>query len=341
MKYYNILKYVLNWGSRTKILAVIVAHILRKRYLLLSVDPANGCNYNCRMCYRNATAKEGVKRLSKEEIHNIIRAFGSDTLRLQIGCALEPSIAFDESLLLLQEAKKAKISTVSMCTNGVLLSTQQLKQLAEAGLTELILSCHGIHKESYEYFMRGKFENFLLLIDRISEVKAEYPQMKLRINYTMNAENTAELSDFYQVFGKVRPDILQLRPVQDIGSKDYTNYDLQPIIDMFETVILPLAEECRKAGVQVLMPDIPNILNIVEKGKLESYLDNVFQENSQVYISPDGCYRDDFQLSTDTYRSYSRSHNKIRSLIKALCMSKNKMIKLAEMTTKSMNYQIK
>lgn len=340
MNYYHLLKYVVKSSPRTRLLGVITMHLLHARYLFLSVDPSNGCNYRCRMCYRSSDLKPiGRHTLSEDDIDNIIRAFGSETLRLQIGCAMEPSIAYDQSLHLLKKAKKANIRFISMCTNGVLLTREKLEELASEGLDELIISCHGIHKETYEFFMRGKYDKFLQLLDNLCEVKSAYPQMKLRINYTMNADNTLELKDFFSVFSKVKPDTLQLRPIQDIGSQDYTNYDLTPVKEMYDSVIKPLAVRCREMGIQIILPELNNIETLESNDRINA-LEDIFQKNTQVYISPDKCYSEDFDLSKDTYRSYCSSHGKTINLLKSLFISGKQSEERLHSSTTALKYKL-
>lgn len=292
------------------------------------------------MCYRSSDIKtSGKHTLTEGDINNIIRAFGRDTLRLQIGCAMEPSIAFDNSLYLLKEAKKANIGFISMCTNGVLLTKEKLTELAQAGLDELIISCHGLHKETYEYFMKGNYDKFLLLLDNLYEVRSSYPQMKLRINYTMNADNTLELKDFFSVFSKLKPDTVQLRPVQDIGSQDFTNYDLTPIKELYDSVIVPLANQCKLQGIQIIFPELNNI-DTLECNYKTNALENIFRKNTQVYISPEICYSKDFDLSKDSYRSYSKSHGKISSLLKSLFISGKQSEKRQRSSTTALRYTL-
>ena len=76
--------------------------------------------------------------------------------------------------------------------------------MAEAGLDEITLSTHGIRKETYEHLMtNGKYDLFLQLLDNLKEVKKQYPDFRIRINYTMNEDNTEELKDFWKVFGDI------------------------------------------------------------------------------------------------------------------------------------------
>lgn len=343
MQYYSFLKYAIQLGPRPRILGLILMHLLRRRYLLLSVDPSNGCNYKCRMCYRSSDKMDrsvAQKKISEANIRHIIRAFGRDALKLQIGVALDPSIALDESLLLLQEAKRASIKFVSLSTNGVLLGYKQLEALCEAGLDELIISCHGIHKDSYEYFMRGKYEKFTALLSSIAAVKEKYPSLSLRINYTMNADNTEELRDFFTVFEKARPNILQLRPVQDLGSTDYTNYDLTKVRALYNTVIVPLMHDCKDKGITVVVPNLYNLDQLEDEKVYNNSLSDLFQQNVQAYFCPEYYYHPDFNIQEDTYRSYSKKHKKIAHLFKALLLPAHK-VDVNDTTTKAMNYNVK
>ena len=82
---------------------------------------------------------------------------------------------------------------ISLTTNGNLLTKEQLFSMAEAGLDEITLSTHGIRKETYEHLMtNGKYDLFLQLLDNLKEVKKQYPDFRIRINYTMNEDNTEE-----------------------------------------------------------------------------------------------------------------------------------------------------
>ena len=137
--------------------------------------------------------------------------------------------------------------------------------MAEAGLDEITLSTHGIRKETYEHLMtNGKYDLFLQLLDNLKEVKKQYPDFRIRINYTMNEDNTEELKDFWKVFGDIPLNILQLRPVQEIGNSEYQNFSLQKISELLDSVVNPLVEECKRKGIICMAPEHKN-LQILEQ----------------------------------------------------------------------------
>src|SRR5690554_6460991 len=88
----------------------------------------------------------------------------------------------------------------------------------EYAVNEIILSCHGVKKATYEEFMAGasyeKFHEVLGILKEVRDAGRSLP--KLRINYTANPDNLDELIDFFEVFGHYPVDILQVRPVMDV-----------------------------------------------------------------------------------------------------------------------------
>ena len=70
---------------------------------------------------------------------------------------------------------------------------------------------------------------------------------RLRINYTICADNLDQLEDFFAVFGQYRIDTIQLRPIADYGDTTYTNKDLTPQISAYNKAIEQMMTECRGA----------------------------------------------------------------------------------------------
>jgi len=74
---------------------------------------------------------------------------------------------------------------------------------------------------------------------------------KLRINYTANPENLEELDDFFEVFGLYPIDVLQVRPVMDIGGK-YRQQFTDADSPRYRAVISRLEGACRQNNVTLL-----------------------------------------------------------------------------------------
>ena len=63
-------------GARTKLAALWVLHILRRRYIGVFIDPALGCNYRCQMCYysNEEVRRTRIGRMTETQITNTAKA---------------------------------------------------------------------------------------------------------------------------------------------------------------------------------------------------------------------------------------------------------------------------
>jgi molybdenum cofactor biosynthesis enzyme MoaA len=265
----------------------------------------------------------------REDLNLLANAFFSRALKLQIGCGAEPSL-FAHNKLLIELAKSKNVPYISMTTNANLFQKEQWSKLLEAGLDEITISLHGIHKESYEYFMQGAdYDRFLASLHSLSELKILFPKFNLRINYTINEDNLLELSDFFNVLGKYRFDIIQLRPVQKIGESDYNNFSWEKILSSYDEIIAKLKSECQKREITFLAPAKNDLIK--QSSKLNAVIDATY-----IYISPRVCWQYDFNLEHDTFNSYSRKHHLGLKLLKNIIFPRQS----TDSTTKKLNYDI-
>ncbi|HUH17983.1 radical SAM protein, partial [Albibacterium sp.] len=158
------------------------------------------------MCYFSSEdyRKKAGGILKKEELEGIAKSLFPRAFQLVIGCGAEPTLVshYHELFAL---AKKYGVPDKSLVTNGQLLSKNDIEQLADSGLNELIISVHGVYRESYEYLMPGaRYAHLLELLENYRQLKelrgTDCPE--LRINYTVNPDNLYELNDFFSVFGE-------------------------------------------------------------------------------------------------------------------------------------------
>ena len=260
MKLYRLLKIVNRIKSpRLKMFGLWCAHVSGRRYYGVFFDPIFGCNYRCQMCYFSDAEIRRTKhgRMTEEQINTAAKNLFPQALKLQIGCGAEPTIDMKATLMLIRLGEQHKVPYISVTTNGALLTKETLSEMAEAGLDELTISLHGTTRETYERLMgpTAKFDTFLGLLQTIREVKASHPALKVRVNYTMNADNVDELAQFDDLFADTPIDCLQLRPIRKMGETEYQNFDLQHVAESLETIVKPLAERCQKRGITVLMPE--------------------------------------------------------------------------------------
>ena len=253
---YNILRLGTQIKSRRlKLLGIWLFHVLGKRYIGIFLDPVLACNFRCKMCYFSDEQKRKSLRgtLKYEEIEAIAGSLFHRALKLQVGCGAEPTLHKD-LVKIIALGKRYNVPYVSLTTNGNLLTKELLAAAVKNGLDELTLSAHGFTRETYEYLMtNGKFDLFCKLLANVTEIKKQYPQFKLRINYTINNNNIEELSRIWEVVGD-ELDILQLRPIQKIGESEYRDFDLTNIHARYDAVLVPLIEECRRRHITCLLP---------------------------------------------------------------------------------------
>jgi hypothetical protein len=71
---------------------------------------------------------------------------------------------------------------------------------------------------------------------------------RLRLNYTVNPDNLAELQNFFDVFGEFEVETLQVRPIIDLGKVAYTKKDMTPFLTRYNEILDSLAKECSQGA---------------------------------------------------------------------------------------------
>lgn len=342
MNLYRKIQLALRANPRLSLAGLCLMHTLHRRYLTVNVDPIMACNYRCLMCHRSSDAHTMSRDvMTPERAERIATALFDDAMHVQIGCAMEPTLRLDLTLQLIGLARQHGVPHISMCTNGALLSLDDIRRLHAAGLDELIISCHGVERQTYEHFMGGKYDRFLLLLDHLHTLQHEGRCPRVRINYTMNADNTAQLAAFWQVFAPLHIDTLQLRPAQDIGSTEYRNYDMAPVLALMDSVVQPLIDECHRRGTTVLAPDRRHLAQLGERKVETSTVQQRLGEMALCYASPLTCLNDEYDLEHETYRQYCHRTRRIGQMLSAACRRDARQKEAIHTATKAMNYEVK
>lgn len=309
-------------------IGIWMLHILNKRYQVLFFDPILGCNLQCRMCYfSNEEKRKQLKgQFNESDLDRIAKVIFPQALKLQIGCGAEPSL-YKHNTKIIRLAKQYGVPHISFTTNANLLSTDMVYALLEAGLDEFIISLHGIEKDTYEHLMKNaSYDKFMGVLRIISEAKKAYPNFKLRINYTVNELNIEELTHFFQTLEGINIDILQVRPIQDIGGEIKTNKDQEAFNSIFNKITLQLKEECNKRGITYIAPMELN--NEATVNKRSSVV-----ESTYFYISPRSFWREDMDWRNETFREYSKRTHYAGTLFREIFSQK-------KYTDRRLNYNI-
>lgn len=305
-------------SHRIKFLGLWLLSVLNKRYLSIQLDPVLACNLRCKMCYfSDAEVVRNMKGMFKEEdLEPIASSIFKNALRLQIGCGAEPTL-FKHNTKLIELGRQYKVPHISMITNGNLLKAEDVSAFANAGLNEIILSMHGVYKETYEDLMdKGVYEKFHNVLMLITEQKKINPNLKLRINYTFNEDNFQELKHFFDYFGMYSIDIIQLRPIDKIGETFYNNFSLKAIEEYYKDTINSIKAETEKRHIVLLYPSSimrdEQLSFKVKTGNDSSYI----KPYTYYYLSPQYSWKDDYDWRIESFSKWKKRNNWNRELLK-------------------------
>lgn len=347
MKLYSLLK--LAGGNRIppglKIFGLAAMYGLGRRVVGVFMDPVLSCNLRCKMCYFSDPAKRAEMKgvMTPEAVKAVAESVFPRALKLQIGCAAEPTLWPEEKIVeLILLAKSYGVPYVSLTSNGQLLASEKvsLRALVAAGLDELTLSMHGSTPEVYEELMPGaKFENLERLLGLVHHVKEEFPEFKLRINFTVNSLNIADLTQdrIDALFDRTSwPDILQLRPVQKIGESEWNDFSHDSIREQYDQTIGRLAEVLRARGATAILPSRTELDEVATE---QSGASAVIEDFTYCYVSPQGCYKPDFDPAKESLSTYLKRKKSFRSLMRAAFAPAKRSRK--SIATKKLNYHVK
>ncbi|MXN91390.1 radical SAM protein [Flavobacterium sp. Sd200] len=313
---------------RIKFLGLWALSVLNKRYVSIQMDPVLACNLRCKMCYFSDPdfVRKNMKGMFKEDdLEPLAKAIFKNALKLQIGCGAEPTL-FKHNTKLIELAKEHKVPYISMITNGNLLDEKDISSFANAGLNEIILSLHGVHKATYEDLMdKASFEKFHSIMEALTEQKKLTPHLRIRINYTFNKDNFYELQDFFKVYGNYAIDIIQLRPIDKIGDTVYDQFSLKTIENDYVCVSSAMKEEAEKRKITMLYPQSV-MRNEEQSFKIKTSNDSSFLiPYTYFYVSPKFSWKEDFDWRTEDFESWRKRSNWNNTLLKNALKSRKSL----------------
>lgn len=317
-------------NHRIKFLGLYVLHKLKMRYLAVNLDPVMACNLRCKMCY--FTDADFVKTLKgqfkDEELDLVAKTIFKRALKLQIGCGTEPTL-YKNLVKIVELGKAYKVPYISITTNANLLDETNIEALLKAGLNEFTISLHGVNKESYENFMKkASYEKFHNAFKAFETLKSKY-DFKVRINYTFNKDNFYELSEFFNHFNGKSFDILQIRPIQNIGNTEYNDFDLESIRNDYPKLIKDIRSSCKENNITLLAPkEIPKTN--------ETNTSSFIFDYTFCYVSPNKFWKPNFNWKTQTFEEFSEEIGWSNQLLSNVFKPKSKLKTLSN----RLNYEI-
>ena len=324
---------------RVKLLAIYIMYIARQRFLYLFIDPVMACNLKCKMCYFSGkTNKKEYLEKGKLNI-NDFSLFAKSTLhrarKIQIGCGAEPTL-YKHLVELVQISKRMNVPYISLTTNGNVLKYETLHDMVQNGLNEITISSHGIKKETYENLMQNaSYDSFLKLLDILRDIKKKFPNFIIRLNYTINEDNVEELAELPKTFEDLKLNVIQIRPVQNLGDSLYQNFSIRNILECYDSIFTTLVSYCKKNDIKLIFPSKENLQQLKNNKGSEN---NIILDFVHVYITPSQFWHKDYNYKTESVEQYTSRTNFGLLLLKNIFNLKQKQ---KSYKTNSLNYQIK
>ena len=195
-----------------------------KMYLTLS----ERCNLECKHCFRSADSTKERNQLGIETLQQLIEEFaqlGGEDLIITGG---EPFLEKEKLFVVLEASARHSIDTYVL-TNGTLIGSRDIDQLAKLKNVTLIISVDGAKEETHD-FIRGK-GSFARITNTIRQlVDAD---IDVILNFTIMKTNYHEIEEFIglatQLGVKVlefQPLIMQGRAIKNKKALDLTNSEL-------------------------------------------------------------------------------------------------------------------
>lgn len=335
MNIYKLLK--LNWlikNPRIKFFGIYLLHKTNQRYIAVHFDPVMACNLRCKMCY--FTDEDYVKKTKgifpKDDLEVLANKIFKRALKLQIGCGTEPTL-YKELAKIITLGKQHHVPYISLTTNGNLLTKEKINELVIEGLDEFTISLHGIKKESYEEFMgKASYEKFHEILDAIHAAKSINPNLTLRINYTFNKDNFIELKEFFSVFGKYNPNVLQIRPMKKMGETAYQDTDISSLENHYDRILDQIKTESKNRKMILLATS--NFDRLMNNSNVESSVYNF----TYCYIRPGYTWKNGFDYNVDSFNDFSKNIGLSKTIFKNIFANQKKLNELETKT--SLDYTI-
>ncbi|WP_455170545.1 radical SAM protein [Aegicerativicinus sediminis] len=315
---------LLRWNKRNKrhrikFIALYFFHRFKKRYLAVNLDPVMACNLRCKMCY--FTDKDYVKtlkgQLTSDEVKRIAEVIFPRALKLQIGCGTEPTL-YKNLPEIIGLGKQYNVPYISLTTNANLLTENSINAMLHAGLNEFTVSLHGVEKRSYEDFMgKGDYERFQDVFQIFIKLKQRF-DFKVRVNYTFNEDNFLELNRLFEQFNPDSIDILQIRPIQNLGNTAYQNFSLDKVKSVYPKVYQQLKDECNNHGIVFMAPERLSDLEKVNES-------SIIFDYTYCYISPNKFFRKGFKWKEESFENYTHRMGWGKQLLKNAFKSKRSL----------------
>lgn len=315
----------------------------QRRMIGVFMDPVLACNIRCKMCYFSDPEKRRSMKgiMSPQQLEYMRKQLLPHAAKLQIGCGAEPTL-YQDLPGIIRMGKEANVPYISLTTNGQLIASGKvnLREMLDAGLNEITISLHGTSKKIYEELMPGAtFELFTELVRQLAQARRDGAEFVIRVNFTINSLNLENLRDnqFFDLWDEAdcKPDVIQLRPVQNMGNSEWNDFDLSCIKNSFDATVQNVVNRCKDRGIMCIAPTLDALDDVNDSQDGTSAM---IEDISYCYVSPDSFYKPDYNPERDSFKSYHKRHHTLSTLFRAAFTGAKSRNRNA---SKKLNYTVK
>ena len=164
----------------------------------VDIGTTNFCNANCIMCPHNKLKKMGTMnmRLYKKIIDDC-----SDMGVKSVCLSFFGEPFLDKDIIKKIKYAKEKELKVVFYSNASLMDKEKAKEIIEAGLDSIIISCDGFYKETYEKIRRNlNFDVVKKNIENLVKLKKDLKSYKPRIGlvFVEIDQSEKEIKEYYK-----------------------------------------------------------------------------------------------------------------------------------------------
>ena len=148
----------------------------------------------------------------------------------------------------------------------------------------------------------------------------------------LNKDNFTELKDFFSIYGKYNPNVLQIRPMKKMGDTTYQDTNITSLKDTYDDVLDLIKTEAKKR--EMILMATSNYERLISEKNVESSVYNF----TYCYIRPGFTWKDNFDYKTDNFNDFAKKIGLSKTLLTNVFASQKKLNVLETKT--SLNYKI-
>lgn len=214
------------------------------------IEITNRCNLNCVMCYRLTYLKE-IGDMDFSLFKQIVKSIkGAQYVCCQGGG--EPLLHPQVFEMIEYAHKVCAPKTLTITTNGTVLTREMARKLASSKLSVLHVSIDGSDKETYERIRGFDFDQVVANVRYFKSVS----RIPTVIQFTVMKENLQSLLGLPRLVKSMGAEKMNVQHLLKWNDQMNNMRVLDGVYDNFERVRMTVLEEAEKLGIECSVPPI-------------------------------------------------------------------------------------